>query len=471
MRNKKKELPLIRDIRITDAGAEGKALGHWEDKVVFLRNAVPGDVVDIQLTRQKKNYCEGRLVNISSYSPHREEPFCRHFGICGGCRWQNMKYEQQLHFKQKMVEDQLRRIGKLEIEDWQPILGSPLIRHYRNKMEYSFSNVRYLTREDEGTPEVEKNMNALGFHVAPTFFRVLDLRECFLPPPLSDQIRLEVRKYALENRLEYYDLREHRGYLRNMFVRSTSQGDWMLIMVFAGDDKGSREALLQHMVSKFPELTSVMYVINNKKNDIISDLPVHLFHGKDHMMESLDGIRFRIGPVSFFQTNGQQVLNLYRLVAEWAGIQPHETVYDLYTGTGTIANYIAGKARAVIGIEYVESAVEDARLNSELNGITNTHFFAGDMHRILTPEFIAQQGRPDLIITDPPRAGMHEKVVEQILDCAPQRIVYVSCNSATQARDAALMKDAYRIVRVRAVDMFPHTQHVESVMLLIRKDC
>jgi 23S rRNA (uracil1939-C5)-methyltransferase len=466
---RKREHVVIEDILITDAGSEGMAVGHWDEKVVFLRNAVPGDVVDILVTRQKKSFCEGRLLKVKSFSDRRTDPICQHFGVCGGCKWQNMKYEDQLFFKQKVVRDNLERIGKLEIEDWQPILPCPEIFHYRNKMEYSFSNVRYLTREDMNVPDEDKNMNALGFHVSPSFYRVLDLEHCYLPPELSDRIRLCVREYALEHKMVYYDMRTHEGYLRNMLVRSSSMGHWMVIMVFAYDHEESREAMLNHIAESFPEITSLMYVINEKKNDTISDLPVELFKGDPFIVEELEGIRFKIGPVSFFQTNSTQVLSLYRLVREFAEIRSSDIVYDLYTGTGTIANFIARDAAKVVGVEYVKAAVDDAIENAQVNNVTNTVFYDGDMAKVLNPEFVAANGKPDVIITDPPRAGMHPGVVEQILSMGATRIVYVSCNSATQARDAALMKEFYHVAKVRAVDMFPHTQHVESVMLLIKK--
>ncbi len=466
---RKKERTIIEDILITDAGSEGMAVGHWGEKVVFLRNAVPGDVVDILLTRQKKSFCEGRLLKVKSYSDKRTTPICEHFGVCGGCKWQNMLYEHQLFFKQKVVKDNLERIGKVEIMEWLPILPCPEIFHYRNKMEYSFSNVRYLTKEDMETPDEKKNMNALGFHVSPSFYRVLDLEHCYLPPELSDRIRMCVREYALANKLEYYDMRSHEGYLRNLFVRSSSMGHWMVNMVFAYDDKTSRDAMLSHIANAFPEITSLMYVINEKKNDVISDLPVELFKGDPYIVEELEGIKFKIGPVSFFQTNSTQVLALYRLVREFAEIKSTDVVYDLYTGTGTIANFIAKDADRVVGVEYVKAAVDDAIENSQMNGITNTVFYDGDMAKVLTPEFVRQNGKPSVIITDPPRAGMHPDVVDQIIRMGAERIVYVSCNSATQARDAALLKENYTIAKVRAVDMFPHTQHVESVMLLIKK--
>jgi 23S rRNA (uracil1939-C5)-methyltransferase len=461
---------VVEDMLVTDAGSEGMAVGHHDEKVVFLRNAVPGDVVDVLITRQKKNFCEGRLLKVKKFSDMRVDPVCKHFGVCGGCKWQNMKYEHQLHFKQKIVEDNLKRIGKLEIEEWQDILACPDIFHYRNKMEYSFSNVRYLTEEDMKVPAEEHNMNALGFHVSPSFFRVLDLEHCYLPPDLSDRIRASVREYALSSGLAYYDMRDHTGYFRNMFVRSTGLGQWMVIMVFASDEPETRKGFMEHLALNFPELDSLMYVINTKKNDIISDLPVHLYKGQSYIMEELEGVKFKIGPVSFFQTNSHQVLELYRLVREFAGIQNDDVVYDLYTGTGTIANFIARCAARVVGIEYVKSAVEDAVENSAINGITNTEFYDGDLAKVLDAAFVEKNGKPSVIITDPPRAGMHPKVVEQILAIRPRRIVYVSCNSATQARDVALMKEFYAVKKVRPVDMFPHTQHVESVMLLEVKE-
>jgi 23S rRNA (uracil1939-C5)-methyltransferase len=459
---------IIEDILITDAGSEGMAVGHFENKVVFLKNAVPGDVVDIMLTRQKKSFCEGKLVRVKKYSDKRQEPRCSHFGDCGGCRWQNMQYEHQLFYKQKIVEDNLVRIGKLEIEDFMPILPSPETFHYRNKMEYSFSNVRYLTEADMKTEPENKNMNALGFHVS-SFYRVIDLEHCYLPPDLSDRIRNAVRAYALEHAMEFYDQRNHTGYLRNMFVRSTSLGHWMVNMVFAYDDPETRFPMLQFIADTFPEITSLMYVINGKRNDIISDLPVHLFQGNPYIIEELEGIKYKIGPVSFFQTNSRQVLQLYRLVREFASINKEDVVYDLYTGTGTIANFVAGAASRVVGVEYVPAAIDDAKENSRVNGIHNTVFYDGDLAKIFTDDFVSANGRPSVIITDPPRAGMHPKVVEQILKIAPDRVVYVSCNSATQARDAGLMKEMYRVAKVRPVDMFPHTQHVESVMLLVKK--
>lgn len=456
----------VEDILITDAGSEGMAVGHWDNKVVFLRNAVPGDVVDVLITRQKKSFCEGRILRVKQFSERRTDPRCGHFGVCGGCKWQNMQYEHQLFFKQKIVEDNLRRIGKLEIGDFQPILGCSDIFHYRNKMEYSFSNVRYLTTADMAEDPEKRNMNALGFHVAPSFFRVLDLEHCYLPPDLSDRIRNGVRSYAMEKKFDYYDHRNHTGYLRNMFVRSTSLNHWMVIMVYAYDEPETREPMLQYIADTFPEITSLMYVINGKKNDIISDMPVHLYKGDPYMIEDLDGVRFKIGPVSFFQTNTHQVLSLYRLVREFADIRSTDTVYDLYTGTGTIACFVAAQADRVVGVEYVPTAIDDARENASMNTLSNCEFFAGDLAKVLTDDFVAAHGKPSVIITDPPRAGMHPAVVEQILKIAPERIVYVSCNSATQARDAALMKEQYRISKVRPVDMFPHTQHVESVMLL-----
>lgn len=453
---------------ITDAGSEGMAVGHFENKVVFLKNAVPGDIVDIMLTRQKKSYCEGKLVKIKKFSDKRTEPLCSHFGVCGGCKWQNMEYKHQLFFKQKIVEDNLVRIGKLEIGNFLPILSCPEIFHYRNKMEYSFSNVRYLTEKDMSEDPEKRDMNALGFHVS-SFYRVLDIEHCYLPPDLSDQIRNSVGKYAKSQHLEFYDQRNHTGYLRNMFVRSTSLGQWMVIMVFAYDDKKKSVPLLDHIAENFPGLTSLMYVINGKRNDIISDMPVNLYQGQPYIIEELEGIRYKIGPVSFFQTNSKQVLQLYKVVRDFCAAGPEDIVYDLYTGTGTIANFVASSAKKVVGVEYVPSAIEDARENAAMNGIDNTVFYAGDLAKTFTDEFVEQNGKPAVIITDPPRAGMHPRVVEQILKIGPERVVYVSCNSATQARDAGLMREMYDVEKVQPVDMFPHTQHVESVMLLKKK--
>lgn len=460
---------ILENVLVTDAGAEGKAIVRHGDLVIFVRNAVPGDIIDLQITHKKKSFCEGKLLRVVQASDKRDEPFCRHFGVCGGCKWQNMKYEHQLFYKQKLVEDNLIRIGKLEIGEFLNILPSPLTRHYRNKMEYSFSDTRFLTNEDRDVPDEEKNMNALGFYVAPSWFRVLDLEKCYLPPDISDRIRASVRSYALENKLNYYNIREHKGFLRCILTRSTMQGEWMVIMVFGREEKENRELLLEYIAMNFPEITSLNYVINYKKNDSITDQRIILYKGKDHIMEQLEDIKFRIGPVSFFQTNSYQALNLYRIVREFASVKSTDIVYDLYTGTGTIANFIARHCAKVVGIEYVASAIEDARENSRINGINNTVFFAGDLMKVLNDEFVAQNGHPDVLITDPPRAGMHAKVVEQIMNIAPDRIVYVSCNPSTQARDAEVLKEKYHVVKVQPVDMFPHTQHVESVMLLVAK--
>jgi 23S rRNA (uracil1939-C5)-methyltransferase len=448
---------ILENAFVADAGAEGKAVVRHGELVIFVRNAVPGDIIDLKITHRKKSFCEGKLLRLVQPSEKRDEPFCKHFGICGGCKWQNMKYEHQLFYKQKLVEDNLIRIGKLEIEEFLPILPSPLTRHYRNKMEYSFSDTRFLTGEDRDIPDEQKNMNALGFFVSPSWFRVLDIEQCYLPNELSDRIRNHVRAYALEKKLIYYNFREHRGFLRCILTRTTMAGECMVIMVFGHEDKECREDLLNDIASAFPEITSLMYVLNYKKNDNITDQKVLLYKGKDHITEQIEDVRFRIGPLSFFQTNSYQAVG------------PEKVVYDLYTGTGTIANFVAHLARKVVGIEYVASAVEDARVNAQINNITNTDFFAGDLAKVLDAEFVLLNGQPDVLITDPPRAGMHEKVVKQILDIAPDRIVYVSCNPATQARDAAMLKEMYRIVKVQPVDMFPHTQHVENVMLLEKK--
>ena len=454
---------ILKEIHTQDETTEKKF-------VVFVDGSYPGDKVIAMITKIRSSYAEARIKKLLTKSPLRIKAQCKYFGVCGGCKAQDLNYEQQTKFKEEQVKDIFERIGGFQDFEILPIIPSEKIFYYRNKMEYSFSNVRYLTEEDMKVPAEEHNMNALGFHVSPSFFRVLDLEHCYLPPDLSDRIRASVREYALASGLAYYDMRDHTGYFRNMFVRSTGLGQWMVIMVFASDEPETRKGFMDHLADNFPELTSLMYVINPKKNDIISDLPVHLYKGQPYIMEELEGVKFKIGPVSFFQTNSHQVLELYRLVREFADIQKDDVVYDLYTGTGTIANFIARSAARVVGIEYVKSAVDDAVENSAINGITNTVFYDGDLAKVLDAAFVQQNGKPSVIITDPPRAGMHPKVVEQIVAIRPRRIVYVSCNSATQARDVALMKEFYNVKKVRPVDMFPHTQHVESVMLLEVKE-
>ena len=479
MARKKKELPLLEQITITDVAAEGKALARVNDMVVFVPYVVPGDVVDLQVKRKKHSYAEAVAVKFYEHSPLRSEPFCKHFGVCGGCKWQCLKYEDQLRYKQKQVTDNLVRIGKIELPEISPILGSELTERYRNKLEFTFSNKRWLTQE-----EVEKDfkydqMNAVGFHIPGAFDKVLAIDECHLMDDICNRIRNGVRDYAYEQGLTFFDLRSQEGMLRNMMIRiAEDENDrsikgLMVVMQFkivAPEEEVQMKQLLQFMVDTWPEITSLIYVINNKCNDTIGDLPIHVFKGDDHIIEEMEGLKFKVGPKSFYQTNSRQAYNLYKVAREFAGLTGDELVYDLYTGTGTIANFVSRKARQVIGIEYVPEAIEDAKVNSAINGIDNTLFFAGDMKDILNQEFINQYGRPDVIITDPPRAGMHNDVIDTILFAEPRRIVYVSCNPATQARDLSLLDVKYRVPRVQPVDMFPHTHHVENVVLLELKN-
>ena len=479
MARKKKELPLLEQITITDVAAEGKALARVNDMVVFVPYVVPGDVVDLQVKRKKHSYAEAVAVKFHEYSPLRSEPFCKHFGVCGGCKWQCLKYEDQLRYKQKQVTDNLVRIGKIELPEISPILGSEQTERYRNKLEFTFSNKRWLTQE-----EVEKDfkydqMNAVGFHIPGAFDKVLAIDECHLMDDICNRIRNGVRDYAYEQGLTFFDLRSQEGMLRNMMIRIAedehdhSIKGLMVVMQFkivAPEEEVQMKQLLQFMADTWPEITSLIYVINNKCNDTIGDLPIHVFKGEDHIIEEMEGLKFKVGPKSFYQTNSRQAYNLYKVTREFAGLTGDELVYDLYTGTGTIANFVSRKARQVIGIEYVPEAIEDAKVNSAINGIDNTLFFAGDMKDILNQEFINQYGRPDVIITDPPRAGMHNDVIDTILFAEPKRIVYVSCNPATQARDLSLLDVKYKVLKVQPVDMFPHTHHVENVVLLELKD-
>ncbi len=480
----KKPLPILYNIPITDAGSEGKSIAKVDKLVVFLKNAVPGDVVDIQLTRKKNSYAEGNAIHWHHYSNKRSEPFCEHFGVCGGCKWQFMQYEHQLFYKQKQVHDALIRLGKLDVTEINPILPSRNERYYRNKLEYTFSHKKWLTNEElanslsfgEGWGEVIHE--GLGFHVPGRFDKVLDIHECFLQPDLSNKIRESVKKYALENKISFFDLRDQNGLLRNLIIRNNAKGDWMVIVNLSPfpspkeraenslEVKQIAENILSFLNVKFPQITSLNYVINPKRNDTINDLEIICFKGNAFLMEEMEGIQFKIGPKSFFQTNTTQAYELYKITRDYAGLTGKEIVYDLYTGTGTIANFIASQAKKVIGIEFVPEAIEDAKENSIINKITNTSFFAGDMKDVLSNDFIAEHGTPDIIITDPPRAGMHLDVVNKILEIKPDRIVYVSCNPASQARDLAFMKEHYAIKKVQPVDMFPHTHHVENVVLL-----
>ncbi len=460
---------MLEKVRISDIGAEGNALARVENMVVFVPMLIPGDVVDIQVIRKRKKYLEGKVVRFHEYSSDRIVPRCSHFGVCGGCRWQHLPYPLQLQYKEKQVRDNLTRIGKVDLPAISPITGSSDEYLYRNKLEYTFSNRRWLTREEVESDREFEAEGALGFHIPGLFDKVLNIGYCHLQPEPSNAIRNAVRKYALSNNLEFFDLREQKGFLRNLVIRNTLSGDIMIIAVFFHEDKKKREALLDFLSSEFPQITSLMYVINSKRNDSLNDQDPVLYKGDDHIVEEMDGLKFRIGPKSFYQTNTKQARVLYSVVRQFAALTGKEIVYDLYTGTGTIANFIARMAEKVTGIEYVADAVSDARINSEINDIRNTSFFSGDIKDILSEEFVKENGHPDVIITDPPRAGMHEDVVASVLNTAPERIVYVSCNVSTQARDLALLSGRYYVAAVQPVDMFPHTHHVENVVLLKRK--
>ncbi|WP_370859627.1 23S rRNA (uracil(1939)-C(5))-methyltransferase RlmD [Phocaeicola plebeius] len=472
MARKKKELPLLEKVTITDVAAEGKAVAKVNELVIFVPYVVPGDIVDLQVKRKKNHYAEAVAVKFHEKSPLRTEPFCSHFGVCGGCKWQCLSYEEQLKYKQKQVFDNLTRIGKVELPEFRPILGSEKTRFYRNKLEFTFSNKRWLTEEEVKQDVKYDQMNAVGFHIPGAFDKVLAIDKCWLQDDISNQIRNAVRDYAYAHNFPFFDLRTQEGLLRNIMIRTSSTGELMVVLQCkVTDDEGRRkmEEILQFMADSFPQITSLMYVINNKCNDTIGDLDVEVFKGNDHIFEEMEGLRFKVGPKSFYQTNSEQAYNLYKVAREFAGLTGNELVYDLYTGTGTIANFVARQARKVVGIEYVPEAIEDAKVNSDLNGIDNTLFYAGDMKDILTNDFIAEHGRPDVIITDPPRAGMHNDVIDVILAAEPKRIVYVSCNPATQARDLQLLDGKYKVTAVQPVDMFPHTHHVENVVQLERR--
>ena len=472
MARKKKEFPLLEQIKITGVAAEGKALARVNDLVVFVPYVVPGDVVDLKIRRKKHSYAEAEAVKFHEYSAERAVPFCKHYGVCGGCKWQCLEYEHQLKYKQQQVVDALVRIGKVELPEITPILGSEKTRCYRNKLEFTFSNKRWLTREEVEKDVQYDNMSALGFHIPDAFDKVLDIEECALMEPLNNKIRNGLRDFAVREGIPFYNLRSQTGVLRNIMLRTSTTGEVMLLVQARIENDADMEQLTKVMnfcADSFPEVTSLLYVVNNKCNDTFGDLEVHTFKGTDFIYEEMEGLRFKVGPKSFYQTNSRQAYNLYKVAREFAGLTGEEVVYDLYTGTGTIANFVAANAKKVVGIEYVEDAIIDARVNAELNGFDNLTFFAGDMKDILTRDFICEHGRPDVIITDPPRAGMHEDVVDTILFAAPRRIVYVSCNPATQARDLQLLDCDYKVVAVQPVDMFPHTHHVENVVLLERR--
>ena len=462
MAKKKKPLPLLEKITVTGIASEGKAIAKKDDMVIFVPYVVPGDVVDLQLTRKKNSYAEAKTVHFHEYSKQRTEAFCEHYGICGGCKWQILPYPEQIRYKQQQVVDNLTRIGKIPLPEISPILGSEKTVFYRNKLEFTFSNKRWMMEEEVKYDD----MNALGLHIPGMFDKVLDIHKCWLQDDISNQIRLSIKQFCLDNGYTFFDLKNRGGLMRNIIIRTSSTGEIMLIVVFYEDDKEKREALLNHIASAFPLITSLLYIINEKANDTITDQEVIVFKGRDCIFEEMEGLKFKIGPKSFYQTNSEQAYNLYKIVRNFAGLTGNELVYDLYTGTGTIANFVSKQAKQVIGIEYVPEAIEDAKVNASINNINNTLFFAGDMKDILNQDFINQYGRPDVIITDPPRAGMHDDVIKTILSAEPDRMVYVSCNPATQARDLNLLSAKYQVEKVQPVDMFPHTHHVENVVLL-----
>ena len=472
MARKKKELPILERITITDVAAEGKALAKVNDLVIFVPFVVPGDIVDLQVKKKKHHYCEAVAIKFHEYSNLRSEPFCPHFGICGGCKWQCLPYDEQIKYKQKQVIDNLTRIGKIELNNVLPILGSNKTIEYRNKLEFGFSNKRWLTQEEIAGGQEYTQMNAVGFHTTGSFDKILPIEQCRLMDNINNRIRNAVRDYGYEHNLSFYDLREHSGLLRNMMIRNSNTGELMVVMQFCimnDNEQIEAENVMHFLSEEFPEITSLLYVNNRKFNDTIGDQEVIVYKGNDHIFLQMEELKFKVGPKSFYQTNTEQAYELYKVARDFAGLTGNELVYDLYTGTGTIANFVAKHSRKVIGIEYVPEAIEDAKINSQINDIDNTLFFAGDMKDILNKDFIEEYGQPDVIITDPPRAGMHKDVIDTILFAEPQRIVYVSCNPATQARDLALLDEKYKVMGVRPVDMFPHTQHVENVVLLEKR--
>lgn len=469
MGRKRKELPVVENVEITGVAAEGKSIARVDDMVVFIPYGAPGDVVNIKLDKKKRSYAEAHIVNMVKPSPDRVTPACEHFGVCGGCKWQHIPYESQLRYKRDQVVDALTRIAKVEIPEVNPTLGSKETFCYRNKLEYTFSCKCWITFEDLRSGREIADRNALGFHIPGAFDKVLDIKKCWLQDDLSNRIRLFVRQYALGKGYEFYDIKAQQGLMRTLMVRIASTGEVMLIVVFARPEQEKINDLMGAIAAEFPEITSLLYVVNQKVNDTIADQEVITYRGRDYINEEMEGLQFRIGPKSFYQTNSLQAYELYKVAHRMACLKPDDLVYDLYTGTGTIANFVARQVKKVVGIEYVPEAIADAKLNSEVNGIDNTIFFAGDMKDVLTDGFIAEHGRPDVMIIDPPRAGMHEDVVNVILNARPERIVYVSCNPATQARDLALMDSLYRVEEVQPVDMFPHTHHVENVVRMTRR--
>lgn len=469
MSRKRRELPIVENLEITGIAAEGKSLGRWNEMVVFVPFGAPGDVVDVQLTKKRHSFAEGKIVAMHTVSPLRIEPFCEHYGVCGGCKFQHIPYDYQLKYKQQQVEDALQRIAKVQLPAINPILGSANTCFYRNKLEFTFSNKSWLTREQLESDEQFDDRNALGFHIPNAFDKVLDINKCWLQDDVSNQIRNFIRLHAKQQGYSFFDLRANQGLMRTLMIRTSSTGEVMLVVVFGTDDKAAIQEMMQAIKDAFPQITSLQYVVNLKCNDSLNDQEFILFSGRDYIEEEMEGLKFRVGPKSFYQTNSAQAYELYKVARRMAQLTGNELVYDLYTGTGTIANFVARQARQVIGIEYVPEAIEDAKLNSRINGIENTLFYAGDMKDILTDDFVQQHGCPDVMIIDPPRAGMHEDVVKVILNAQPKRLVYVSCNPATQARDLAMLDEKYSVEEVQPVDMFPHTQHVENVVALQRR--
>lgn len=470
MARKNTDKVVFHQIKVLDAGAKGVSVAKATDgKVIFIPNVVPGDVVDVQTFKKRKAFYEGKAVKFHELSEHRIDPICEHFGVCGGCKWQNMKYSQQLFYKQNEVKNHLQRIGKIELPEFEPILGSEKQFFYRNKMEFSFSNNRWLTEAEIGSTEDLGNRNALGFHIPKMWDKILDINKCHLQEDPSNAIRNEIRAFANANGLTFFNPRTHEGLLRTLMLRTASTGEIMVLIQFFEDDKANRELILDHIYEKFPQITSLQFVVNNKANDTLYDTNIQLYKGRDYILEEMEGLKFSINAKSFYQTNSSQAYELYKITRDFAGLTGTETVYDLYTGTGTIAQFVSKSAKKVIGVESVPEAISDAKANAKRNEITNCEFFVGDMKVVFNESFIAQHGKPDVIITDPPRDGMHKDVIEQILKIEPQKVVYVSCNSATQARDLALMDEKYKVTRVRPVDMFPQTHHVENVVLLEKR--
>ncbi len=467
----RKPLPLFEKVTITDYAAEGKSLARIDGQVVFIDGGVPQDIVDLQVTYKKKSYMEAQVVKIHHYSPLRTAAFCEHFGTCGGCKWQHLDYTAQLRYKQQQVVDALERIGKVTLPNCEPILGSAKTKYYRNKLDYSFSNKRWLTKDEivftENQPPLPaKELYALGFHVPGRYDKVLDVKNCYLQPSPSNEIRLSLRKLAIDNNLTFFDIKNKGGLFRNLIIRTANTGEVMVLVSFYENDQQAITLVMEHLKANFPQITSLLYVYNPKGNETFNDLEIVCYHGKPYLTETMEDLQFRVGAKSFYQTNSAQAYELYKITRDFAQLTGSEVVYDLYTGTGTIANFVAKKSRQVIGIEYVEQAIEDAKVNSQINNITNTLFYAGDMKDLLTPKFLETHPRPDVVITDPPRAGMHEDVVKMLLQIAAPRIVYVSCNPATQARDIQWLDEKYAVKRIQPVDMFPHTHHVENVVLL-----